>query len=364
MNHVLTVLLKTIIIPFYRSHAGLLFFVFYIMFGMVEPAKLISYHQTLIEGMFASTAFMLCIYLGLDIIQLKNSAVYSFPSPSVRLSIFKQPDAGFTAQSLWVWLLVITVITFEPVLIYTIFIYLIGISQHHYAGCLGIVLFQAILCCTNAWIILTFLRTQHIFSLSFASLRIPNIGGRIGFYISYFLSEEKIAILISKTFSLVLLYIVRAAIEPGNDFRILGLTWVFVLLAHTFLIPKVRMFEDRYLVWIKSLPISTVRTCLLYFVFYTGLMLPELIFSVSMLESVFEFLCLLLLSGVLLMFIHAYLLKPNRNPEKFSNYLFWLFILSFLAILSKLIAVLILMLGAMACIRIIKRYYINEPAID
>lgn len=363
MNHVLTVLLKTIIIPFYRSHAGLLFFVFYIMFGMVEPAKLISYHQTLIEGMFASTAFMLCIYL--------VWTLYSLKILQFILSLLRQSGYQFLNNLMLVsrprafgWLLVITVITFEPVLIYTIFIYLIGISQHHYAGCLGIVLFQAILCCTNAWIILTFLRTQHIFSLSFASLRIPNIGGRIGFYISYFLSEEKIAILISKTFSLVLLYIVRAAIEPGNDFRILGLTWVFVLLAHTFLIPKVRMFEDRYLVWIKSLPISTVRTCLLYFVFYTGLMLPELIFSVSMLESVFEFLCLLLLSGVLLMFIHAYLLKPNRNPEKFSNYLFWLFILSFLAILSKLIAVLILMLGAMACIRIIKRYYINEPAID
>jgi hypothetical protein len=194
--------------------------------------------------------------------------------------------------------------------------------------------------------------------------KVQNAGGRIGFYFSWLFNEEKTALLICKTFSLTLLYLVREAMEAGDDFRILGLTWVFVLLSHTFLVPKVRAFEDRYLAWIKSLPISTAKTCVMYFVFYAGLMLPELLFSMGMTGSFYEFILLVLLSSVLLLCIHTYLIKPNRDSDKFSTYLFCLFIASFLAILSKLIIIWIVILGVAACIRMTQRYYKYEPLVD
>lgn len=363
MNSVSRVLRKSVIAPFYRSHAGLLIFVFLIMFGTVESRYLVNYHQTLILGMFTSEIFMVAVCF--------IWTLYCVKILHFMLSLLRKPEYSFLTDlmllskpRLFAQILVTVLSCFLPVLIYTVFIYLLGISENYYAGSIGIFVFQTLLCCVNAFVIVLFLRTQHKFSWAFSLFRIPNVGGRIGFYISHFISEEKIALVISKAFSLSLLYIVREATEAGDDFRILGLTWVFVLLSHTYLIPKVRMFEDRYLGWIKSLPISTATTCGLYVVFYAGLMLPELIFSVSMVGSVFEMMLLILLSAALLMFIHAYLLKPNRDPDQFSTFLFWLFILSFFVILSKLMIVLIVVLGTSACIRITKRYYEYEPLID
>lgn len=360
MNHVLTVLFKGITLPFYRSHTGLLIVVFLIMFGTVESNQLINYHLTLIEGMFTSPIFMLCVFF--------IWTLYSLKILQFLLSLIRQSDYLFlnnlmllSKKNAFLQLLLISVVAYLPVLIYTVFIYLIGISHHYPTATAGILLFQTALCFINAGVILTFLRTQHVFSWSLNQFRISNIGGRIGFYVSHFLSEEKIALLISKTFSLTLLYVVRNTTEPGDDFRIVGLTWIFVLLAHAFLILKLRVFEDRYLLWIRNLPISAVRTVSLYFIFYTALMIPELILSVSMVENAYEFALLWFLSGVMLMAVHAHLLKPNRDPDQFSVYLFWLLIVSFVIVLSKLTLLFILALGAAASTRIAKRYYEYEP---
>lgn len=361
MNPVQTVLLKSIIIPFYRSHAGLLMVVFLIMFGTVESNQLVNYHRSLIEGMFTSPAFMLSV--------CAVWALYSLKILQFTLSLLRQADYQFLNNLMLIsrfkafaQILIITAIAFLPVLVYTVFIYLIGISQHYYLSSVGILLFQLALCCLNAAIILGFLRTRHKFSGQLLKFRIPNIRGRIGFYVFHFMSEGKIALLISKAFSLTLLYVVLEVTEPGDDFRIVGLTWVFVLLAHAFLVLKLRVFEDRYLLWIRNMPISMFRTISLYFILYAALLIPELILCIRMVGSVFEFTMLGLLAGAMLMAIHAYVLKPGRNPDQFSVFLFWLLIVSFTLVLSKLIILLILALGVSAGIRIAKRYYEYEPS--
>lgn len=359
MNSISSVLLKSVIVPFYRVHAGLLIFVFLVMFGTVESNQLVNYHRTLITGMFTSEIFLLSVCFVWTLYSLKILLYI--------LSLLRQPEYVFLnnlmlipASKVFSQILPAVFLCFFPVAGYSIFIYFLGFSQHYYASSIGIFVFQVLLCCINAFVIVVFLQTQHRFSWSI-EFRLPNTSGKIGFYLSYFLNQEKVALLVSKTFSLALLFIVRAATEPGDDFRILGLTWLFVLLSHTFLVPKVRAFEDRYLTWIKGLPISTAKTCTIYFAFYASLMLPELIFSISMIGNIAELALLVLLSAGILMFIHAYLLKPNRDTEKLSGFLFWLFILSFLAILSKLIIALIIVLGIMACVRVINRYYEYEP---
>lgn len=363
MSAVANILRKSIITPFYRSHAGLLIFVFLVMFGTVESRYLVNYHETLILGMFNSTVFMLCVII--------VWILYSLKILLYILSLLRKPEYVFLNSMILInkskafaQILIAVFSCFLPVIVYSIFIYSVGISQHYYVNSMGIFIFHVILCCINAYVILLFLRTQHKYSWTLVSLRLPNLGGRIGFYISHILSEEKIGLLISKGFSLALLYIVREASEPGDDFRILGLTWVFVLLAHTLLVLKVKTFEDQYLTWMRSLPINSVKTCLLYFAFYTAIMLPELLFSVTMIENAYEVLILALLSGGLLMFIHAYLFKPNRNPDRYSVLLFWLLIITFLIILSKLIIALIIALVLTASIRITNRYYKYESTID
>lgn len=360
MNSGFSIFLKGITIPFYRIHAGLLIFVFFIMFGTVESNQLVNYHRTLITGMFTSPIFMISV--------CSAWLLYSLKILQYILTLLRKPEYTFLTSLMLVskskafgQVLLLTLSCFLPVLAYSVFIYSLGIHGHYYTGITGVFLFQVFLCTGNAWVIMFFLHSQHRFSWTLLKIRMPNLGGRSGFYISHLIGEEKIALLISKTFSLTLLYIVREATEAGDDFRILGLTWIFVLLAHAFLILKLKMFEDRYLNWMKSLPIPTVKTWLMYLVLYIGLLLPELIFSTGMAGSVVEFIQLVLLSGTFLVFIHSYLFKPDRDPDQFSTFLFWFFILSFLVILSKLMIVLIGITGILACLRITQRYYNYEP---
>jgi hypothetical protein len=363
MNHLLTILTKGLIAPFYRSHAGLLLFVFFVTFGLVESNQLINYHTSLIEGMFTTPIFMTIVF--------GVWTLYSIKTLQFTISLFKQPEYRFltaltllSKTSVFLLLLLINGIAFLPVQMYTIFIYKIGIVQGYYLSCALIFLFQLALCGLNAWVILFFLSTQHTFSWSLPQLKL-SIPGRTGFYINYFIADGKIAVLLSKVFSVGLLYVVRETTEIGDDFRIFGIAWLFALLSHTFLTIKLREFDDRYLVWIKGLPLAVTKTYVLFFILYAGLMLPEFVLLITALGkgvTVAELFLLLLLSGGLLMFIHTYLLKSNRDPEKFSGFLFWLFMLSFLAILSKLIILLVIVLGIASYLRMTRRYYEYEPS--
>lgn len=358
MNAVARILIKSVVIPFYRSHAGLLLFVFLLMFGTVESNQLVNYHRSLIEGMFTSGAFLafVCVVWTLYSIKIFLYVIALFRKPEYRFLTDAMLISGW---SRFMNLSVSVVACFLPVLVYSVFIYAIGFREYVTIsfGCLTL---QLLLCSLSAYGLSAFLRTQHRFSWSIIQVRVPSIGGRVGIYLSHFLGEEKIALLISKGFSFGLLYIVREATERGDDFRILGLTWMFVLMSHAFLVQKVRLFEDRYLTWVKGLPIHLWRTCSAYLLFYVILLLPELAFSISMVNRFYEPFILALLSGGVLMFIHGYLLKPGRDPEKFSTFLFWLFILSFFAVLSKMILPLSVLLIVAACLRMRERYYRYE----
>lgn len=366
MNLMLKVLWKAIITPFYRSHAGLLFLVFYVMFGMVESGQLISYHTALIKGMLSSFYFQVCVFI--------IWALYSFKILLFVLNLLRQPQYEFTNHlnllpqtKVFGLLFIINCIAFLPVTAYSIFIYEVGLSHHYYISCTFIFLFQVALCSLNAQVTLMYLKTQHVFTWQAPQLRMPGLRGKIGFYISYFIGDEKIALFLSKLFSLSLLYVVKENTTVGDDFRITGLAWLFALASHTYLILKIRTFEDRYLSWTKALPVAAHKTYLQNFSFYMLLLWPEFLLittEIGETMTLVEFLILIVFSGGFMMFIHAYLLKPNRNADHFSIYLFWLFMASFFIILSKLILLLTIALCISSFVMIYRRYYEYEPVLS
>src|SRR5688572_28533354 len=71
MSVVSKVLQKSILIPIYRSHAGLLISVYLIMFGTVESNQLVTYHRTLITGMFTSEIFLIAVCIVWTLYSLK-----------------------------------------------------------------------------------------------------------------------------------------------------------------------------------------------------------------------------------------------------------------------------------------------------
>lgn len=364
MNALVTVFTRAFILPFYRSHAGLLLFVFFVMFGTVESNQLVSYHRSLIEATLTTPLFR----LGVFIIWL----LYGLKIVHFLLTLFRQPHYTFANElallskpKLFGWMLITFLVCFIPVLAYSFFIYQFGIQYGYYGVSTSIFLYQFVLCLLSAAFLTVFLSTQHILSWSVLSrVRLPALYGRLGIYTQHIFHSEKLAIAISKVFSLVLLYIVKEVLETGDDFRIIGITWLFALLAHTFIVLKLKFFEDQHLLWVKSLPLSTLKTWVLYSTFYAALLIPEWILlagAVSKGLTLYDYVLLPVLSGVWLTFAHAYLLKPNRDVNQFTTWLFWFFLLSFLVVLFKGVVLLILVLGLLSCFLIHKRYYAYEP---
>ena len=65
-------MIKAMVIPFYKNHAGLLFFVFFTMFGIVESTQIVFYPVSLIHGMLSSGAFLLIVLMTWLFYQLKS----------------------------------------------------------------------------------------------------------------------------------------------------------------------------------------------------------------------------------------------------------------------------------------------------
>lgn len=366
MRELLYVLIKSVAVPFYKRHAGILAFVFFLMFGVVQPSQIVEYHLALIEGMLNSQVFFAIVLAVWTLYSLK---ALHFLACIIRENsyVFLHHLSVLPVRLGFLLFFAVSVFIFLPILIYTIFIYSVAFQNHYYPTMIFIALFQASLCSLNGWALTRLLHTASLPALiTVPSFTLPHLKSQFSFYICYIFKEGKTSLLLSKMFSLTLLYVVRETLEPGDDFRIIGLTWGFVLLSHTFLVQRLKIFEDQHLTWIRNLPISLGRTFVMYVQLYSLLMLPELmLITATLWRDIFyyEYLLLPLYSGGLLTLIHTYLLKPDRNPDRFTSYLFWLFMLYFMFILGKLIVLVTAGTMVLSFILLRKRYRQYEPVV-
>ncbi len=367
MKAIFHLMIKALVMPFYKNHAGLLVFVFFIMFGVVESTQIIFYHQSLILGMLTSGIFLLIVLVLWLLYQLK-SLHFLLKTCSEDSYLFLHHLAELPSIRSFFCFFTVSFLTFLPVFFYTIAIYVVGIQNEFFESMAIVFVFQFALWLMSAWVLNHLLRNQHIKArINLPSLTLPYQRTQLGIYAGYLFKEEKSAIILSKLFSLTLIYIIKETLESGDDFRIIGITWLFALLSHTFLINKLKSFEDQTLSWTRSLPISNIKTFTTYFFLYAMLMIPELVLLTGSVGQGLSFLQLLLLpvfSSAFLITIHSYLFKPNRDPDKFVTYLFWLFMICFMLVLSKMIWLVAASLLVISFLLIRKRFYVYEPTDD
>lgn len=367
MNTALRVMVKSLVAPFYKSHAGLLFFVFFIMFGIIESTQIKLYHESLIYGTLTSGIFLLVVLI-VWLLYSAKALHFLLKTSSEDSYLFLHNIAVLPArQSFWYFFTIIF-LTFTPVFAYTLAIYSIGIQNGFYNVVAIIFAFQFILWITSAWILNHTARTRHRPAfVTLPSFSLPFQQTLLGMHAAYLFKEEKPAIFLSKVFSIALIYLVKETLEVGDDFRILAITWLFAILSHTFLIQKIKVFEDQYLRWTRSLPLNRSKIYLIYLQLYAFLMIPEMLLltgSIGEGLNLLQLILLPILSSGFLLVIHSYLYKSNRDPDRFVTYLFWLFIGCFMLVLSKLVWLLAIVLMTVSFILIWKRYYKYESTIE
>lgn len=281
MKQPLWLLIRSLVLPFYKENTGVFFFVFVIMFGvvnMVDGAGIFEYHYSLAKGMLAHSLFLLpvlavwALYLrkGVSFVTgLLQRPAYSFLHVLRSLSPAKQ----------WLLWLGVTAALFFPVLLYLVWVVYVGVAQ-------GLILNTAItlaatiamcfaaagrlvhrLCHLHDSDVISKASWMHCIPLSYPAILLLQVA-----------REQKLLWAGIKVYSCGVLYLVAR----NNNAEVYDISFPFLffnfgVLVNGMVIYRIRELEETQLQFYRSLPVPLLRRWLEYTGLYAVLLLPELV---------------------------------------------------------------------------------------
>ena len=357
---------RTLVFPFYQQHAGLFFFVFYVMFGLVESSQLLHYHQSLIFGMLSSTLFLL-IVLVIWLLYFLKCFIFVRQKCEAPHYHFIYELAKLSKGKIFPFFALLYLAIFMPILVYTVAILIVAMKSNLYLPAIIILLFQTSCLLLCSWASTQQIHKRHLPNrFIIPSFKIPFNRPLALFYISHLSKNQKVGILLSKLFSIVSIYIVLQAMDIHEDIRIPGLALLFGLIAHAFLIFDMKRFEDERLTWMRALPYSTISLYLNYLLVFTLILIPEMMLLAGSLANKITFLnwVELYAFGIgFLAFIYIRLFKFVENTERYMQFMLWVFLGTFFLIICDLVPFVALAFGIASFFILHKRYYLYESQV-
>ena len=330
------VLVRILVVEFYTRNAGQFLFIFFIMFGMVEGSQLLNYHLSLIIGVINSTLF----YLGVLAVWL----LYGIKSLQFVTSQLAKPEHSFfyalaslpPATQVLLFFIVHLLIQ-QPVWIYALAIVGVAFAQHNWFIGTEILVFNITLCFLLS--IITVYKLNNPSSNAYTSfLKTPSFlkQSLAWFYGAFILNELKIILLVTKLFSYFALYGFLQIRVDHYENRIALMGLLVGLAANSVLIFELRKWEDSYLLFIKNLPLTSVKRYLTMATVFALLLLPELFLLITHNIQFMDILGNLLFSISFQLLLFALVHHLKMDMDKYIQYLLIIFLGSFGLILFKL----------------------------
>ncbi|TCD07016.1 hypothetical protein EZ449_14585 [Pedobacter frigidisoli] len=313
MNSALnSILRKIFVFGFYRSHAGMLAFIFIMLIsycffintlGTVRSEEIDFWQFFFTIGLVSNPLIMICYLL--------ICLIYTYKSWQYFIFQFTQPNHQFLYYSvntyskniqLKSWFLV-QLQVFTPILIYTIYAAVIGLIFHYYLISACILLFVFLLAYVSA--VLYVYQINKLYSVDEKPLTVL-LFKRISkpiflLYTLMIFNQAKLGYLLTKALSWVLIWSVFFLfIDLQNDLRLLLLISSFIAISHAFLIYRERDFNDTSLNFLKNFPYSYFKLFFGFCLNYIVILLPEIFWLITKfgIEK----------SGILILFILAAML--------------------------------------------------------
>ena len=277
-----TILMKSLVKPFYRQNAGLFAFLIFIMVaavGRANGAGLLEYHLSLIQGIMTNFPFLLftlCAWF-----------LYAVKCMQFIVDAFGKRDYGFLSllslkkpAYVYSMLLVVQVMILLPVLLYAAIAVWIGLIHHWWLHIIIVLLFFLFLSISGAG------RYQFVLNhpnkhqssafrnvLSFSKHSIYWL-----FFLRYIWTSRKMLFLVIKISSCLILYgLIFGQSGDHSGIQMVILFYSFGLLGHGVLIYIIRGMEEISLAFYRGLPISLAQRFLQYGLLYFFLFIPEII---------------------------------------------------------------------------------------
>ena len=364
-----TVLLKSLVIPFYKQNAGLFAFLLFIMVAAVGRANgvgLLEYHFSLIQGILTNFQFLLFVLCAWFLYALKCSQFivdklgqrdYVFFS----LLSLKKPITVFGN------LLLVQILILLPVMLYAAINLWIGVLHHWWAHGIVIMLFFAF--------ISIFSVIGYQFRLSYPGIqRSSVIRNLLSFkrYSSYWLfliryirTSRKLLFLVIKTGSCLILFgLIYGQSVDRSGLQMTILFYSFGLLGHGVLIYALRNMEETDLNFYRGMPFGRFQRFRQYALFYFLVFIPEIIVIVFLTPfhiSYANAILFIFFGYSVLLFLNSLLFIRFFRKFDYLKIITGLFLLIFIAVLAGIFPGLCIGLFLVSVYIFFSYYYRFEP---
>ncbi len=269
--------------PFYKENAGALVFMFAMMFfvvSTVDGAGLFAYHYSLVTAMLTSRIVLLLVFF-IWFLYMRKCVVFVSDVIYNPQYSFLHIYNNLSKTRLFRLFLFVDALLLMPILLYALFIVYVGCDRHFYLITFVAVLYLLFLCISSStWHVhvLDSLHKREVFSLQNVTGKLKSSSSYPAILIQYIIDEHKVIWISVKVFTCGVLYLILHHNSSLNyDTIIAFLFFNFGIHANSVLLYNIRRFEETYLPFYRSLPITILRRWLQYLLVYFIVLLPEFI---------------------------------------------------------------------------------------
>ena len=365
MNPVSNILSRSITLPFYRQNAGLLLFLFFLLFG-TQPSlyHILTFHYALIKSVLNLDSFFL--------LTLAVWALYAFKVIFFITGCLKKESYDFifgmnevdAVKKFW-YLFRMMVLLLAPALLYGMVVITIAVKEKLWTGASVVLLSMIVLLFLTTYIIyLIWEKAKGLQELSKSKITLPVIipVSLFRFCLRFIFQRQFLALLITKLLSFSIIYFFTRIESQLFENRMLWLIFITALIGHSFIIYRVFHFIEQDLGLYRNMPVKATLLLLTLFLLYCILLLPEAwaLLGVAINQHNWQDYGWMLLTGPsLLLLINSLLYTEDMKMEEFLKLLFGIWIVFILFSLSKnhwLIPLICILFGTIIFLMSYRRY--------
>lgn len=323
MLSIAELLYRLLVVQFYKENGGFFMFIFLVMFAIVDPGQVVSYHAGLMQLILSSVigmalgmaawlfyAYKCLAFVHRNLEKEENSFLINLQAFSVKRQLLLLFGCQF--------------ILYLPVLIYAGFTIGIGLRTGQFNSVAILLVYLVAINIAVIYLYYRKLNSYHTASINF-TIKLPF---RIGFVkpavvypVFYILYKRKLAWLALKVFSFFIFYLVFILHEGNFSLAYFRLLFLIVTITHSMVVYFSFEFTEKQLAFTRNLPIARTNRFLSYLLTSVLILFPEFCWMISYTGSILSLPDMLLTfsAGIgQLLLLASVLYLPGMQQQRFT----------------------------------------------
>ncbi|NCD71905.1 hypothetical protein [Mucilaginibacter agri] len=331
------VLNKIFVIGFYRAHAGILLFIFLVLFGAVPGDMLLSYHKALMIAFLTSPLLFSVVFVVWLLYLFKTWHYMAGQLSAPHHQFLFYSISAYSLRSQFLGWLVVQFNMLLPVIVYSAITVSVGLANHCYLASAGIALYLLLLCIAGALFCIKLTHTLPEGNKLSLLLRFGHSIPKPYFslFILHIFNQKKLTYVIIKGISWLIITAVFALFaDVKHDARVAGIAVLAIVVAHVAIVFEERVFEETFLRFGRNLPYSRWTLFGGFIMVYLIMLLPEIIWLYNRFDPLFATQLMVFGLSCIILF-HSLLYRIGLAMDIYMQWVLGLFMLIFWIVMFK-----------------------------